>query len=126
MSLNYIALGKRIREQRKKLKMSQNTLAELIDCEPTFVSYIENGKRGMSLETLINVANALETTADELLKDSLRCFHIVADHAAGSCLEDCSFYESKILLDIMEMTKNMLRENRKYIQKGRGNYTKKA
>ena len=117
MSLNNIALGKRIRERRKKLKLSQSTLADLIDCEPTYVSYIENGKRSMSLETLINVANALETTADELLKDSLRCFRTVAVHDADACLSDCSFYESRVILDVMDMTKKSLRANQKYIRR---------
>ena len=115
MSLNNIALGKRIREQRKKLKMSQDTLSDLVDCAPTYISYIENGKKSMSLETFISIANALEITADELLRDSLRCFHVVANHNAESCFSDCSLYESRIIQDVMEMTKQTLRANKKYI-----------
>ena len=77
------------------------------------MSYIENGKRSMSLETFVSIANALETTADELLKDSLCCFHTLTAQEADSCLSDCNVYESRIIIDVMKATKQSLRSNMK-------------
>ena len=43
MSLNYIAIGQRIKLLRSKQRMSQSVLSEMIDKTPTYISYIENG-----------------------------------------------------------------------------------
>ena len=51
MSLNYQAIGHRIMVIRKRNRISQLDFSELIDKSPTYVSYIENGKKRMSLET---------------------------------------------------------------------------
>ena len=62
MYLNYQTIGKRIRLLRKQQHLSQMTLAEMVDKSPTYISLVENGQKGPSLETLIDVANALKVT----------------------------------------------------------------
>jgi transcriptional regulator with XRE-family HTH domain len=59
MSLNYQAIGHRIMVIRKRNRISQLDFSERIDKSPTYVSYIENGKKRMSLETFVQIANAL-------------------------------------------------------------------
>ena len=80
MALNYSSLGKRIRYFRKKRGLSQMALAEEIDCATTFISYIENGQKRMSLNTLVAIANVLQVSADELLADSLDYNFRVTNH----------------------------------------------
>ena len=41
MSLNYVHLGKRIRQARKRRDVSQQALAERISLSPGFVSNVE-------------------------------------------------------------------------------------
>ncbi len=65
--INLIEIGKRITERRKKLGMTQETLAEKGDLTPQFVSYAESGKRAMRPENVIKLAKALEVSADYLL-----------------------------------------------------------
>ena len=65
--INLIEIGKRITERRKKLGMTQETLAEKGDLTPQFVSYAESGKRAMRPENVIKMAKALEVSADYLL-----------------------------------------------------------
>lgn len=65
--INLIEIGKRITERRKKLGMTQETLAERGDLTPQFVSYAESGKRAMRPENVIKLAKALEVSADYLL-----------------------------------------------------------
>ena len=67
MYLNYQTIGKRIRLLRKQQHLSQLTLAEMVDKSPTYISLVENGQKGPSLEMLIDVANALKVTMDVLL-----------------------------------------------------------
>ena len=56
MALNKQAIGKHIRELRKKRNMSQDKLSELIDKSPTYMSYIECGAKNMNLETFVRIA----------------------------------------------------------------------
>lgn len=59
--------GQRIIERRKKLGMTQESLAEKADVTTQFVSYAESGKRAMRPENLLKIANALEVSTDYLL-----------------------------------------------------------
>lgn len=45
MDLNYQSIGKRIRLLRSQQRLSQMTLAEMIEKCPTNVSLVENGHR---------------------------------------------------------------------------------
>ena len=65
--INLLEIGKRITERRKKLGMTQEMLAEKGDLTPQFVSYAESGKRAMRPENVIQLAKALEVSADYLL-----------------------------------------------------------
>ena len=117
MVFNYIKLGKRVRSLRKKRGLTQMDLAESIDRATTYISYIENGRKSMSLDTFVAIANALHVSADELLKDSLDTTVIVTNHELSSLLEDCSEYERRVLTDVIEATKATLRSNRPYYQR---------
>lgn len=60
-------IGNRITDRRKKLGMTQETLAEKADVTTQFVSYAESGKRAMRPENLLKIANALGVSTDYLL-----------------------------------------------------------
>ena len=63
------AIGKRIKSARDKKGMTQEQLAELVNLSPMHVSVIERGNKLPRLETLINIANILDVSADVLLQD---------------------------------------------------------
>ena len=111
MTLNYITIGKRIREIRRKRKMTQFVLAEKIERSPTYISYIESGEKGMSLETLVSIANALEISTDILLSDNIpgNCESIAYD--ITEILQDCSLFERTVIIDSMKNLKNALQTN---------------
>lgn len=67
VNLNYKMIGKRIRKQRKKCKLTQEQLAERANISTSFMGHIERGTRKMSVETLCEISLALECPADELL-----------------------------------------------------------
>ena len=60
-------IGRRIQEQRKKLKMNQATLATILCCKREMISYYEQGSRDIKTETLARLSKALNVSADYLL-----------------------------------------------------------
>ena len=61
-------MGKRIAERRKELSMTQENLAEKVGLSLQSVSCIELGKKGVRPENLIKICNALDVSADYLLR----------------------------------------------------------
>ena len=67
--MNQKAVGRRIKAAREQKRLTQEQLAELVDLSPMHVSVIERGVKLPKLETLINIANVLDVSADVLLQD---------------------------------------------------------
>lgn len=63
------AIGKRIKSAREKKGLTQEQLAEEVNLSPMHISVIERGNKLPRLETLINIANVLDVSADILLQD---------------------------------------------------------
>ena len=62
-------IGKRIREERLRLNLTQERLAEDVDCSTVYVGNIERGERSLTLNNLIVFAKRLGVTVDYLLSD---------------------------------------------------------
>lgn len=69
--MDQTALGKRIRAERKKLNLTQEQLAELVNVSTTYVGLVERGERSITLSKLVQVANSLGVSVDYLLTDSV-------------------------------------------------------
>lgn len=67
--MDYKRLGKRIREERLKLNLTQAQLAEAIDISDTYMGAIERGERSLTLDTLVKLVNRLGVTVDYMLSD---------------------------------------------------------
>lgn len=59
-------LGKRVREKREELGLSQEALADVCSFDRTYVSLIERGKRNISLVNLVRIAIGLNTSVSQL------------------------------------------------------------
>lgn len=60
-------IGQRIRQLRHMYDYTQAEFAELIDISINFLSEIENGKKGLSQDTLAKICRQLNTSADYIL-----------------------------------------------------------
>ena len=60
-------VGKRIHDFRTQNNYTQFQFAELIDISVNFLSEIENGKKGMSQETLYKLCKQFDLSADYIL-----------------------------------------------------------
>ena len=67
---NKTLLGKRIKELRLRKGLSQETLAELAEIEPTSLSNIENGRNYPSFGTLEKIMKQLETNFSNVFEFS--------------------------------------------------------
>lgn len=72
VTVNYESLGNKIRERRNFLKVTQENLANDINVSASFISDIENGRRKMSLETMIKISIALKTSFDYFILDNVK------------------------------------------------------
>lgn len=62
-------LGKRIKELRNQINLSQEKFALKIGMDRTYFATIENGQRNVSLENLEKIANGFDITLAELFKN---------------------------------------------------------
>lgn len=69
--MNYAALGKRIREERLKLNLTQEKLAEAVGLSPAYIGQVERGEKSLTLGRLVNLAEHLGVTVDYLLSASV-------------------------------------------------------
>lgn len=109
MEIDYIAIGKRVRKLRQQRGLSQEQLSERSGLTPPHVSHVETGNTKISLPSLVNIANALDATMDDLLADSISHTTHVTMKEMNDLLSDCSDSECRALLHIMTASKEALR-----------------
>jgi transcriptional regulator with XRE-family HTH domain len=68
--------GDRIREIRETKKLTQDQLAEKSGISKSFLSEVENGKRNVSSEYLLRIANVLGASIDFLLRGATTGFAV--------------------------------------------------
>lgn len=67
--MNRIVLGQKIREARKNKGLTQEKLAEIAGIGVMYLGEIERGQKMPSLKILCKVIEALDVSADYLLRD---------------------------------------------------------
>lgn len=68
--MNIIAktLGQRIRNHRTSMGLSQEKLAELSGCHPTYIGQIERGEKNATIESIEKIATALNLSLSKLFE----------------------------------------------------------
>lgn len=111
MELDYKAIGKRVKIARIKADLTQEKLAEQIELSPTHLSNIETGTTKVSLTTIVNIANALSVSVDDLLCDSVIKSKIQFEKDIEAILDDCDDHEIRIIKDMLVAIKETLRRD---------------
>lgn len=111
MKLDYKAIGKRIKIARIKADLTQERLAETVEISPTHLSNIETGTTRVSLTAIVNLANALSVTVDDLLCDSVIQAKPQFEKDIAALLEDCDEYEIRMVRDMAQALKDTLRRD---------------
>lgn len=96
-------IGKRIKERREELGMTQDQFAEKLGVATNYISTIERGASSPRCEKLIMLLNGLETSADAIFCDVLD--HAVEYRASmlSEKLASLPADEQKRILDMVEL-----------------------
>lgn len=70
--MDYKSLGKNIKKYRMIQHLRQSDLAEYIDCSNTYIGLIERAASKPAKKTVVNLANALDVTVDQLLVENYK------------------------------------------------------
>lgn len=108
MAIDYEALGKRISNARKQVGITQEALGEQLNMTRKHISVIETAINRPGLDTLVDIANALNVSADDLLVDSLTHSASTADSEIHRLLLDCNTTEQEILTRTVKELKAIL------------------
>ena len=107
--IDYVALGRRVKKLRKEQGIKQTELADALGISYQYMSMIETGKRQLSLSLLVDLANHLGATTDELLYGSLDSLNKKYDQDMEDILEDCTPEERDFILAMTKSAKFALR-----------------
>lgn len=118
MILDYRSIGKRVRAARIKANFTQEYLAEQLDISPSHLSNIETGTTKMSLKTIVNIANALSVSCDDLLCDSVIKARPQFEEDISELLQSCDEYEIRIVRDMVKSLVRTLRKDARLRGKG--------
>lgn len=61
-------IGQRIRNYRTQQKLSQERLAELSGCHPTYIGQVERGEKNATLESIEKISSALQIPLSQLFE----------------------------------------------------------
>lgn len=95
--MDWVAIGARIRKQREQFGYTRETFAEKLDITPKFCADIELGNKGMSVQTLCNIAAVLKLSTDYILYGAAQ----QDDSLPGMMLQRCTPVEKKYAEDIL-------------------------
>ena len=101
--INYKKLGLKIKEIRISRGLTQDTLAEMISCNTSHISNIENNHTKVSLNVLLAIANALNTPIDYLLSDQYENSSLALDNEVLRALRTCDSEKKEKILKMIEI-----------------------
>ena len=110
LAIDYENIGRHIKHYRTEKQMSQEELGNIVAVNNEHISRIEGGKKNLSLELLILIANALDVSADDLLADNLKHSSSPVRTEIHDLLLDCNHDERTILTRTLIFLKGLLSE----------------
>ena len=108
MPVNYNQLGDRIKHFREEKSFTQELISEKLSLARENINRYENGSKHPSLDTVVDIANALGISVDDLLVDSLEHPISTADSEIHRLLLDCNKIEEQVLTKTVAELKKIL------------------
>lgn len=101
--INYAGLGLKIKEIRQSRGMTQDRLAELVGCNTSHISNIENNHTKVPLNVLLAIANVLDTSIDYLLSEQYENSALALDNEIMRALTGFDNERKEKILKIIEI-----------------------
>ncbi len=100
--LDFTAIGSRIRKCRELQGLTREEFAEQINVSPRFVYDIELGNKGMSIDTLVSISEALHISNDYILSGTDNDEHSVLSPDLCALMEQCPPRQQEHLKTIIQ------------------------
>ncbi len=100
-------IGSRVKQARLDRHMTQQQLAEAADISVSFLSNIENGRQSMNLRVLIAISDALNVSADSLIREVPRTSSHIAEEIERE-LSSCTPKERETILQLVQLMKKSI------------------
>jgi len=97
------SIGKHISEFRHLRKLRQEDLAEITGLSTNYIGAVERGEKIPSLETFIDILNALSISADMVLSDVLQEGYQVKATKLSDQIKDLPVKDQKRIFDVIEV-----------------------
>lgn len=97
------SIGKHISEFRHLRKLRQEDLAEITGLSTNYIGAVERGEKIPSLETFIDIVNALSISADMVLSDVLQEGYQVKASTLSDQLKTLSAKDQKRIFDVIDV-----------------------
>jgi len=107
---NLKEIGARIAQARKKRSISQADLADKAQISVSHMSDIENGKKQIGIEIFIRITEALNVSADWLLRASNDESRKIDTAEIEDLLSDCSAMERQTLIKVIKEVKSAMKK----------------
>lgn len=66
-----MTFGENLKAIRKRMKLTQQEMADRMDISRTYLSDLENTRRSTSINTVLYIAKRLDISVNELVNDNL-------------------------------------------------------
>lgn len=106
MAVDFFILGQHIQQRRKKLNMTQEKMAELLNVSVGYVSQVERGITKLSLDTLANFAGYLKCEIYDLLTGTSEQTDSFLSKELENVIISLSSQNKKILFNIAQVLAN--------------------
>ena len=100
--MKYETIGQNIRKYRLANSLRQEDLAEKVDLSANYIGMIERGEKIPSLETFIDILNALHISADMVLTDVVETGYIIKDSMLNEKISKLSAEDRNKIYDVIE------------------------
>lgn len=101
--IDYAKLGLKIKTMRQSKGLTQESLAEMVSCNTSHVSNIENCHTKVSLNVLLAIANALNTSIDYLLSEQYDNSSLALDNEILRAIKAFDNQKKEKLLKMIEI-----------------------
>lgn len=101
-TLDFSKIGKKIKELRMEKNLTQEYVANATDVNTSHISNIENNRVKVSLTTLVQICNALDTTVDYILSDEYNLPTTAIEQEILNAVHSCSSDTQKQILKIVK------------------------
>ena len=95
-------IGRRIKEIRKRKKIPQEKLAEMIGISPNYMSALERGAYNIKLELLVQIIDCLDITADDLFRDVIKNGYMNRASRISDEIESLPIEEQQRIFEVLD------------------------